>query len=59
MVQEWKEATLTLAYLPSPSAEIRLEVRGDRSDQRSFVESNGSAVKKDQNSAGVEAIFQF
>lgn len=59
VVQEWKEATLTLAYLPNASAEIRIEVRGDRSDQRSFVESNGSAVKKDQNSAGVEAIFKF
>lgn len=59
VVQEWKEATLTLAYLPNASAEIRLEVRGDRSDQRSFVESNGSAVKKDQNSAGLEAIFKF
>lgn len=29
------------------------------SDQRSFVESNGSAVKKDQNSAGADAISSF
>jgi Putative beta-barrel porin-2, OmpL-like. bbp2 len=57
VIQKWKEATLTLAYLPSKSVEIRTEVRGDRSDASSFV--SGSLAKKDQSSVGLEAIFKF
>lgn len=57
IIQKWKEATLTLAYLPSKSVEIRTEVRGDRSDASSFV--SGSSAKEDQSSVGLEAIFKF
>ncbi|MDE2219068.1 MAG: porin [Gammaproteobacteria bacterium] len=57
VIQKWKEATLTLGYLPSKSVEIRTEVRGDRSDANSFV--SGVSAKKDQSSVGLEAIFKF
>src|SRR5439155_21367020 len=37
VIQKWKEATLTLAYLPTKFIEIRGEVRGDKSDSNAFV----------------------
>lgn len=56
--QKWKEATLTVAYLPSKSVELRAEVRADKSDQKVFLQSDGSA-KDNQNSFGLEAIYKF
>ena len=58
VVQKWKEGTITLAYLPTKSMEIRGELRGDKSDQSSFLKSDGSASKT-QSSYGVEAIYKF
>ena len=58
VVQKWKEGTITVAYLPTKSMEIRGELRGDKSDQSSFVKSDGSASKT-QSSYGVEAIYKF
>jgi hypothetical protein len=58
VVQKWKEATLTAAYLPSKSLELRAEVRKDSSDQLAFLQSDGSA-KKDQNSLGLQAMYKF
>ncbi|HZF26657.1 MAG TPA: outer membrane beta-barrel protein [Steroidobacteraceae bacterium] len=60
VIQKWKEATLTLAYLPTKSMEIRTEVRGDRSDVESFVDSLVTGSTKDnQYSLGLEGIFKF
>lgn len=67
VVQTWTEATLTLAYMPVKSVEIRAEVRGDWSDKDSFVDqlpafyaSDGtSSLMKDQYSFGLEGIFKF
>ncbi|HMI37442.1 MAG TPA: outer membrane beta-barrel protein [Steroidobacteraceae bacterium] len=60
VIQKWKEATLTLAYLPSKSVEIRTEVRSDRSDESAFVESSAAGTtQKDQYSLGLEAIVKF
>lgn len=56
--QKWKEATLTLAYMPTKNVELRGEVRADRSDQLVFLQSNGSA-KNTQQSIGLEAIYKF
>lgn len=56
--QKWKEATLTLAYLPTKNVELRGEIRTDRSDQEVFLQSNGTA-KKTQQSIGLEAIYKF
>ena len=58
VVQKWKEGTITLAYLPTKSMEIRGELRGDKSDQSSFVMSDGS-TSKTQSSYGLEAIYKF
>ncbi|MEW5942500.1 MAG: porin [Pseudomonadota bacterium] len=56
--QKWKEATLTLAYLPNKNVELRAEIRGDKSDQKTFLQTNGS-LKDNQNSFGLEAIYKF
>ncbi|MGC2049038.1 MAG: outer membrane beta-barrel protein [Gallionella sp.] len=58
VVQKWKEATLTLGYMPTQSVQLRAEVRADSSDQLSFIGSDGLA-KKSQNSMGLEAIYKF
>lgn len=58
VVQKWKETTLTLAYMPTTSVQLRAEVRADKSDMASFVDSDGTA-KKSQNSMGLEAIYKF
>ena len=58
IIQKWKEGTVTLAYLPAKSMEIRGEFRGDKSDQSSFLKSGGS-TSKNQWSYGLEAIYKF
>jgi hypothetical protein len=58
LVQKWKEATLTLAYMPSKNAELRAELRGDSSDMEAFVQPDGTP-KKSQQSVGLEAIYKF
>lgn len=58
VVQKWREATLTLAYLPSKSVELRGEVRGDRSDNSTFVMSDGSTGKS-QNSVALQMLYKF
>lgn len=58
VAQTWDEATLTLAYLPSKSLELRGEVRGDRSDVASFLRTDGSAGKS-QNSFALQALYKF
>lgn len=57
--QKWKEATLTVAYLPVKSVELRAEVRADRSDQKVFLDSDGVTPKSSQQSVGLEAIYKF
>lgn len=57
--QKWKEATLTLAYLPTKNIEVRAEVRGDKSDQSVFLKSNGVNASKDQTSLGMEFLYKF
>lgn len=59
VAQKWKEATLTLAYLPSKPWEIRAEVRGDRSDERAFLDSDGLTPTKSQRSFGLEMLYVF
>lgn len=57
--QRWKEATVTVAYLPTKNIELRGEVRGDRSDQAVFLAADKITPKKSQNSFGLEAIYKF
>lgn len=59
IAQKWKEATLTLAYLPTKEWEIRAETRADRSDQYAFFKTDGNSVTKSQHSFGLEALYKF
>jgi hypothetical protein len=66
VIQKWKEATLTLAYLPTKFVEIRGEVRGDKSDSNAFVKdasffsgTPGAGITDNQVSVGLEAICKF
>lgn len=61
VVQKWKEATLTVAYLPPAvkNLELRAEVRGDRSDKSAFLDKDGVTAKNSQSSFGFEAIYKF
>jgi hypothetical protein len=66
VIQKWKEATVTLAYLPTKFVEIRGEVRGDKSDSNAFVKDasffvgpGGAGVTDNQTSIGVEAVVKF
>ena len=66
VIQKWKEATLTLAYLPTKFIEIRGEVRGDKSDSNAFVKEASffsgtpiAGITDNQVSVGLEAICKF
>ncbi len=66
VIQKWKEATLTLAYLPTKFIELRGEVRGDKSDSNAFVKdatfftgAPGSGITDNQTSIGLEAVYKF
>ena len=57
--QKWKEATLTVAYLPTKNIELRGEIRGDRSNQTTFLRSDGVTTTTNQRSAGLEFLYKF
>jgi hypothetical protein len=57
--QKWKEATITVAYLPVKNVELRGELRFDRSDQNVFRDKDGVTAKSSQNSIGLEALYKF
>lgn len=56
--QRESEATLTLAYMPAASFELRGEVRGDKSNQNVFLGSDGTPRSR-QTSFGLEALYKF
>lgn len=57
--QKWKETTLTVAYLPTKNIEVRGEIRGDRSNQSTFLKSDGVTTSNTQRSAGLEFLYKF
>ncbi|MDQ6916428.1 MAG: porin [Pseudomonadota bacterium] len=59
VVQKWKEATLTLAYLPVKEWEVRAEVRADKSDQSAFLKPDGITPTSTQRSFGLEVLYKF
>lgn len=59
VAQNWKEATLTLGYIPIKNMEIHLETRRDFSNVNSFLTKNKTAVRNNQQSFGVEASYKF
>lgn len=56
-IQKLKETTLTLANTPAKNVELRGEVRRDTSNQEVFTD--GGALKKNQSSLALEAIYKF
>ena len=59
IVQKWKEATATIAYLPTKNIELRGEIRTDRSDQFAFLKADRSTPSKVERSVGLEALYKF
>ena len=59
IVQKWKEATATVAYLPTKNIELRAEVRADRSDQFAFLKSDRVTPTKVERSVGLEVLYKF
>lgn len=59
VIQKWKEATFTVAYLPAKAWEIRGEVRADKSDQNAFLKSDGVTPTDKQNSVALEVLYKF
>ncbi|HEY6864549.1 MAG TPA: outer membrane beta-barrel protein [Burkholderiales bacterium] len=55
---KYREATATLGYLPSPSFEVRGEIRQDRASNSVFTESSG-AMSKTLLTYALQAIFKF
>ena len=59
VAQKWREATLTVAYLPIKALELRAEVRADSSNVASFANSSATASSRSQRSVGLQAIYSF
>ena len=59
VAQKWKEATLTVGYLPTKAVELRAEVRGDSSNVKSFVTRSGTSATDRQRSFGLQALYKF
>lgn len=57
--QNWREVTLTVAYVPLKNVEIRAETRHDFSNVNSFVNTNGVSVSNNQQSYALEGIYKF
>ena len=58
VAQCWKEATLTVAYAPIKSLELRAETRHDISNVNSFVNANRVSTSNDQQSYALEALYR-
>ena len=59
VAQKWKEATLTVGYLPIKALELRGEIRADSSNVASFADTAGTSSSKSQRSLGLQAIYSF
>jgi hypothetical protein len=59
VAQKWKEATVTVAYLPAKAWEIRGEFRADKSDKDAFLKSDGVTGTDKQRSFGLEVLYKF
>lgn len=57
--QAWKEATISLGYIPIKNSEIRAEIRHDFSNVNSFTNKNGVTVSDNDQSYALEAFYKF
>lgn len=55
---KYDEGTLTLAYLPTSSVELRTELRMDRANNSVYVDSDGSASKT-LMTFGLQGLYKF
>jgi hypothetical protein len=55
---KYTEGTVTMAYLPNASAELRAEVRADKANNAVFVDSDGS-TSKTLMTFGLQGIYKF
>jgi hypothetical protein len=55
---KYKEYTLTMAYMPADSFELRGEIRQDRANQQVFTGDNGS-FSKNMTTFAVQALYKF
>jgi len=66
-VQNWKETTLTVAWIRGKAVELRLEGRADRSDHSVFVKDNAYFTSESdprflgdhQSSVALESLYKF
>jgi hypothetical protein len=56
--QKFKEGTLTVAYLPADSFELRAEVRQDKADEKAYSDSAGN-FSKSESSLAFSGIYKF
>ncbi|HZR70942.1 MAG TPA: outer membrane beta-barrel protein [Burkholderiales bacterium] len=56
---KYKEGTVTLAYLPSTSFEVRGEIRQDRASTEVFNEISGSGMSKTLLTYALQALYKF
>ncbi|HLF66057.1 MAG TPA: outer membrane beta-barrel protein, partial [Gammaproteobacteria bacterium] len=57
--QNWREITLTLRYFPVKALEFRAETRHDFSNVNAFRSKSGTAAYNNQQSFGLEGIYNF
>ncbi len=57
--QTWKEATVTVAYLPIKHLTLRAETRRDFSNVKAFVDKNGHGVGNNLQSFALEMLYVF
>src|SRR4051812_2809961 len=55
---KYKEYTLTAAYMPADSYEVRGEIRQDRANQQVFMGDNGS-TSKNLTTFAVQVLYKF
>jgi len=55
---KYTEGTITLAYLPADSFELRAEVREDKADQAVFVQYDGTGSKT-QMTLALQGLYKF
>jgi len=59
VVQQWKEATLTIGYAVLSNFELRAEARHDFSNVDSFLKANGRGTSNNQQSFAIEGVAKF
>ena len=60
VAQKLKAGTITLAYAPDASSEVRAEYRYDKSNVKSFKNASGNQLAKDnQSQAALEFIYKM